>query len=169
MSNHNVLRGNRLKRVAVLLLTSAAILLVSSCGSGNGTSTTTPPSNISHRAFITNTFSGNLQIVDTQNDTSPLTAQTTNSAGQVVPGVPVTISVTSSLTFEVLSPDKNTTLTYDPNTLSFYFVDNTSETLSTRWRCPLIREWRYSRRIARPCTRRHPPFWSAGRVPARCK
>ncbi len=136
MSNHNVLRGNRLKRVAVLLLTSAAILLVSSCGSGNGTSTTTPPSNISHRAFITNTFSGNLQIVDTQNDTSPLTAETTNSAGQVVPGVPVTISVTSSLTFEVLSPDKNTTLTYNPNTLSFYFVDNTSETLSTQVALP---------------------------------
>ncbi len=72
MSNHNVLRGKRVKRVAILLLTSATILGVSSCGSGNGTSSTTPPSNVQHRAFITNTYSGNLQIVDTQNDTSPL-------------------------------------------------------------------------------------------------
>lgn len=128
MSNHNVLRGKRVKRVAILLLTSATILGVSSCGSGNGTSSTTPPSNVQHRAFITNTYSGNLQIVDTQNDTSPLTAETTNSAGQVVPGVPVTISVAGSLSFEVLSPDKNTTLTYDPTTLTFYFLNNTSET-----------------------------------------
>ncbi len=129
MPNHNVLRGRRLKRVAILLLSLPAILMVTACG-GSGTSTTAPPSNVSHRAFITNTYSGNLQIVDTQNDTSPLTAETTNSAGQVVPGVPVTVSVTTSLTFAVLSPDRTTTLTYNPNTLSFYFVDNTSETTS---------------------------------------
>lgn len=127
MSNHNVLRGKRLKRVAVLLLTSVTVLMVSSCGSGSGTSNT-PPSNVNNRAFISNAYSGNLQIVDTQNDTTPLTAQTTNSAGQVVPGVPVTITVSTSLTFEVLSPDRNTTLTYNPNTLLFYFVNNTSET-----------------------------------------
>jgi hypothetical protein len=130
MSNHNVLRGKRLKRVAVLLLTSVTVLVVSSCGgSGSGTSTA-PPSNVKNRAFITNTYSGNLQIVDTQNDTTPLTAQSTNSSGQVVPGVPVTITVAGSLTFEVLSPDLSTTLTYDPSTLSFYFLDNATETLT---------------------------------------
>ena len=128
MPNHNVLRGKRLKRVAVLLFSLPAILMVTACG-GSGTSTT-PPSNVSHRAFITNTYSGNLQIVDSQNDTTPLTAQSTNSAGQVVPGVPVTVSVTTSLTFEVLSPDRATTLAYNPSTLSLFFVDNTSETTS---------------------------------------
>ena len=117
-----------MKRLAALLLSSATILMVSACGS-SGTSTN-PPSNVSHRAFITNTYSGNLQIVDTQNDTTPLTAQTTNSAGQVVQGQPVTISVTTSLTFEVLSPDRATTLAYDPNALTFNFVNNTSETSS---------------------------------------
>ena len=117
-----------MKRVAVLVLTSLTVLAVSSCG-GSGSSTTAP-SNVQHRAFITNTYSGNLQIVDTQNDTSPLTAESTNSAGQVVPGVPVTIAVASSLTFEVLSPDKSTTLTYDPNALTFYFVDNSTEASS---------------------------------------
>ena len=80
-------------------------------------------SSVSHRAFITNTYSGNLQIVDTQNDTSPLTAETTNSAGQVVPGVPVTITVATSLTFEVLSPDKATTLTYDPTALTLLLCE----------------------------------------------
>src|SRR5580704_12379027 len=108
MSNHNVLPGSRLKRIAALLLTSVVLLGISACG-GSGTSNT-PPSSVSHRAFITNTYSGNLQVVDTQNDTSPLTAETTNSAGQVVPGVPITITVATSLTFEVLSPNKATTL-----------------------------------------------------------
>ena len=128
MSNHNVLQGSRLKRVAALFLPSVAVLVISACG-GNGTSNN-PPSSVSHRAFITNTYSGNLQVVDTQNDTSPLTAETTNSAGQVVPGVPITITVATSLTFEVLSPDKATTLTYDPNALTLYFVNNSSETTS---------------------------------------
>ena len=128
MSNHNVLQGSRLKRVAALFLSSVAVLVISACG-GNGTSNN-PPSSVSHRAFITNTYSGNLQVVDTQNDTSPLTAETTNSAGQVVPGVPITITVATSLTFEVLSPDKATTLTYDPNALTLYFVNNSSETTS---------------------------------------
>jgi hypothetical protein len=117
-----------LKRLAVLLLSSATVLMVSACG-GSGSSTT-PPSNVSHRAFISNTYSGNLQIVDTQNDTTPLTGETTNSAGQVVPGVPVTVTVATSLTFEVLSPDRATTLTYDPDSLTFYFVDNSTETTS---------------------------------------
>ena len=53
--------------------------------------------------------------MDTQNDTTPFTAQTTNSTGQLIPGVPVTVSVGGSLTFEVVSPDRATTLVYDQN------------------------------------------------------
>ena len=43
--------------------------------------------------------------MDTQNDTTPMTAQTVDpNTGQVIPGVPVTVSVGGSLTFEVESP-----------------------------------------------------------------
>ena len=55
---------------------------------------------VQHRAFVSNTYSGNLQVMDTQNDTTALTPETTNSAGQLVPGVPVTVTVGGSLTFE---------------------------------------------------------------------
>ncbi len=68
--------------------------------------------------------------MDTQNDTTPLTAQTVNAYGQIVPGVPVTITVGSALTFEVVSPDRTTTLVYDQTGNVLDFVDNATETVS---------------------------------------
>jgi len=85
---------------------------------------------VQHRAFVSNTYSGNLQIMDTQNDTTPLTAQSYNSSGQLVPGVPVTITVAGSLTFEVESPDRTTTLIYDQGSNALDFVDNATEVFS---------------------------------------
>jgi len=97
---------------------------------GGGGSSTAPPSRVQHRAFVSNTYSGNLQIMDTQNDTTPLTAQSYNSSGQLVPGVPVTITVAGSLTFEVESPDRTTTLIYDQGSNALDFVDNATEVFS---------------------------------------
>ncbi len=131
MSNHKALPGDRLQRVAVLFLTSILVLSIASCG-GSGSSTT-PPSQAKNRAFITNTFTGNLQVVDSQNDTTPLTAQTTNSLGQLVPGQPVTIAVSTSATFEVLSPDGTKTLIYNPNSFVLSLLDNSTEAVTTEF------------------------------------
>ena len=79
---------------------------------------TTPTSGAKNRAFISNTFTGNLQIVDTQNDTTPLTAQTTNNQGQLIPGPTGNDSrLQHDVTFEVESPDHTVTMVYDPTTL----------------------------------------------------
>ena len=94
-------------------------------------SSTTPPSKVTHRAFVTNTYSGAMQIMDTQNDTTPYTAQTTNSAGQVVPGVPVTISVGNSLTWAVVSSDLSKTLVFDPSDNFLYVITNSTEAIAT--------------------------------------
>jgi hypothetical protein len=120
-----------LKRVALLLifLIFIAVLFITSCGGGSN-SNPPPPSMAQHRAFVSNTYSGNMQVMDTQNDTTPFTAETTNSAGQLVPGVPVTVSVGGSLTFEVESPSRATTLAYDQDGNTVYFVDNATETTS---------------------------------------
>ncbi len=83
-----------------------------------------------HRAFISNTYAGSLQIMDTQNDTTPLTAQTYNAYGQLVPGAPVTITVGGSLTFEVESPNRTTTLVYEQSGDHLEFIDNATETFS---------------------------------------
>jgi hypothetical protein len=105
------------------------VVFITSCGGGSGSSTA-PPSKVSHRAFISNNYSGNLQVMDTQTDTTPLTAQTVNSSGQVIPGVPVTISVGGSLTFEVESPSRAMTLVYEQNVNQLVFVDNATEMVS---------------------------------------
>ncbi len=123
MTKHNLLFRKPLQRVATLLAVSVAVSMAA-CGG----SSTAAPSGVQNRAFISNTYSGDLQIVDTQNDTTELTAQTTNSAGQIVQGEPVSVSVATTVTFEVLSPNRADTLVYDPASASLYIIDNSSET-----------------------------------------
>jgi len=125
MPNPSVSSGNPTKRFAASVPALFAVLMLAACG-GSG-APTTPTSQAKNRAFISNAFAGVLQIVDSQNDTTPMTAQTTNSAGQLVPGQPVTITVSTHVTFEVESPDHATTMVYDPNTNVFWFVDNATE------------------------------------------
>ena len=118
MATYIAVSGDQPKRIAALFPAVLTILTLVACGSSG--SPNNPTSGAKNRAFISNTFSGNLQIVDTQNDTTPLTAQTVNSAGQVVPGQPVTIPVSTDVTFEVESPDSTTTMVYDPTTISIF-------------------------------------------------
>lgn len=129
MSNHIALSGDRVKRIATLLPALLAVIMASACGSNSGTSTT-PTSGVKHRAFISNAFAGILQIVNTQNDTTAFTAQTTNSSGQVINGQPVSITVSTSATFEVLSPDRSQTAVYNPNIQQLFFVNNSTEAVS---------------------------------------
>jgi hypothetical protein len=127
MSNDKVFSGNRLKRLALLLPALVAALMIVACGGSSAPTTTT---GVQNAAFISNTFSGDLQVVNTQNDTTNFTQETTNSAGQVVPGVPVSITVSTTVTFEVLSPNKSNTLVYDPSSDALWNIDNSSQTTS---------------------------------------
>ena len=116
-----------MKRVAVLFFSLIFVLILVYCGGG---SNTTQPSGVQHRALVSNTYSGALQVMNTQNDTTGYTAQEVNSAGQVVPGVPVSISIGNSVTWEALSVDRSKTMVYDPSTSTVYFVTNSSETIA---------------------------------------
>jgi hypothetical protein len=129
MSNHKVFSGDRGKRIAILVPTLIPVLLIAACG-GNTSNPNATMSNVQNRAFISNTFSGNLQIVNTQNDTTGFTAETTNSAGQVVPGQPVTIAVSTTATFEAIGPNRAQTVVYNPTSKTLYVVNNSSESLS---------------------------------------
>jgi hypothetical protein len=119
--------STRLKRVAVLVLSLIFVLVLAYCGGGNNSSTA---SGVQHRALITNTFSGALQIMDTQNDTTAYTPQMTNSAGQVVPGVPVTIAVGISVTWEALSADRSKTMVFDQTDNLVHFITNSNEAVT---------------------------------------
>jgi len=103
--------------------------MIPACG-GGGSSTAPAVSNVANAAFISNSYSGDLQIVNTQNDTTNYTSETTNSAGQIVQGQPVAITVATAVTFEVLSPNKANTLVYDPSSYELYVISNAAQTVS---------------------------------------
>jgi len=115
-------------------------VLVSCGGSGNsvtgpnGNATLNAPSKLQNRAFITNQYSGNIQIVDSQNDTTAYYTVTNNNTGNTTPGgspaSAVNIVVASSLTWEVLSPDDLETLVYNPLSNTLTFVTNASESMN---------------------------------------
>ena len=112
-----------------------------SCGSNgnsvtgpNGNATLNAPSKLQNRAFITNQYAGNIQIVDSQNDTTAYYTVTNNNTGNTTPGgspaSAVNIVVGSSLTWEVLSPDDLETLVYNPLSNTLTFITNASESMN---------------------------------------
>ena len=126
-----------MKRAVFLLGTVVPLLIIASCGSSNnsvtgpnGNATVNAPSMLKNRAFITNQYSGAIQIMDSQNDTTAYYTVTNNNTGLTGPGVTgtaVSIPVGNSLTFELLSPDGLETLVYDPTLNSLTFITNSSE------------------------------------------
>ncbi|HEY4899425.1 MAG TPA: hypothetical protein VIH91_01270 [Terriglobales bacterium] len=126
-----------MKRAVLLLGTLVPLLIIASCSSNNsvtgpnGNVTVNAPSKLQHRAFITNQYSGNIQIMDSQNDTTAYYTATNNNTGVTgtgVTGSAVAITVSTSLTFAVLSPDDLETLVYDPTSHILTFITNSSET-----------------------------------------
>jgi hypothetical protein len=126
--HHNV-RGTGLKRVAVLVFSVVFVLILVYCGGSSNTNQ--QPSQVKHRALVSNTFSGVLQVMDTQNDTTSFTAQTVNSAGQLVPGAPVSIPVGNSVTWQTLSADRSKTMVYDQSDNTVFFINNSTEAITT--------------------------------------
>ena len=126
-----------MKRAVLLLGIWVCLLFIVSCGSSNnsvtgpnGNATVNAPSKLQNRAFITNQYSGNVQIVDSQNDTTAFYTVTNNNTGITGPGVTgtaVNIAVGGSLTFELLSPDNLETLVYNPANFSLTFITNSTE------------------------------------------
>jgi hypothetical protein len=133
-------RGTYLKRAVLLLVSTACLVGIVSCGSSNnsvtgpnGNATVNAPSMLKNRAFITNQYSGNIQIVDSQTDATAYYTVTNNNTGVTGPGVTgtaVSITVGGSLTFEVLSPDGTETLVYNPSNFSLTFITNSTESLN---------------------------------------
>ncbi len=118
-------------------------LVMVSCGGGNNGNTTVvtpngntinnPKGTLKNRAYISNQFSGNLQIVDSSNDSTAFYSSSytyTSNTNQIV-DLSVNIPVGISATFLVLSPDRARTAVYDPTSLQMDFVDNSTQTDKT--------------------------------------
>ena len=93
-----------------------ATVTVSTTGTTTSTTTTSSPSGISHRVFVSNKYSGVLNIVDA--DADLLSTHTV-----IVGGAPTFMLQTSDLTAEVV---------YDSTNNLLGFVDNATETVSAK-------------------------------------
>lgn len=136
------LRGRVLNRVLALLGAAICLLAIASCGGSNGnTSVTTPNGNtvnnpsgtLKNRAYISNQYSGNLQIVDSANDTTAFysSSNTNTSTTNQIVDLSVNIAVGVSATFLARSPDGTTTAVYDPSALTVSFIDNSTQTATS--------------------------------------
>jgi hypothetical protein len=106
----------RLKRAAISIVLAAILALAwTGCGGGSGGSGNQPTtSKLTNRAFVTNSFTGALQIIDAKTDK--------NTAFQT--------SVGSTPTQVLLSKDKSLIVVYASGSQSFTAYDPTKEVVS---------------------------------------
>ncbi len=124
-----------LKRAIILVFSAAFLALLLSCGSGTSTSTTTNPvSKIKKRAFVTNNFQSQIDIVNAANDTIN-TILSTNVSGQTTTTLANTINTGTGPTQMVETPNKALTLVFDQGANSIAVVNNALE--STAGQIPL--------------------------------
>jgi hypothetical protein len=100
----------RVSTGAVLLL----VAVLAGCGSGKSNTTPSTTSGLKSRAFITNTFTGSMDLVNAETDA--LTA--------------TTFLVGSSPTFMVLTPGRESTLVFDSGSNQVDVVTNSGETVA---------------------------------------
>lgn len=104
-----------MKRAAISILFAAVLALVwTGCGGGSGGGSQPTTSKLTNRAFVTNSFTGALQIVDAKQD-KPTAFQA---------------SVGTAPTRVLLSKDKSLIVVYSSGSLSFTGYDPTKEAVS---------------------------------------
>jgi len=136
--NRKELRGRFLNRVLALLAAAICLLALVSCGGNNnnqytlsnGNTITNPKNSIKNRAYISNQYSGNLQIVDSATDLTAFFSSsfTNNNTTNQIADLSVNIAVGVSATFLVVSPNAATTAVYDPLAISMDLVNNMTQT-----------------------------------------
>ena len=116
-----------LKRAINLGLCMAAILVLLSCGGGSSSSSSTSTlSKIKKRAFVSNNFQSQIDIVNAANDTVN-TLLSTTTAGTTSSTLANTINVGSAPAQMVLTPDKTLTLVFDQGSNTISVVSNATE------------------------------------------
>lgn len=131
------LQDRVLNRVLALLAAAIFLLAMAACGGNGNNSVTTPngntinnpKNNLKNRAYISNQFSGNLQIVDSANDTTAFFSSSNTNTGttnQIV-DLSVNIPVGLSTTFLARSPDGTITAVYDPRVVAIGVVNNSTQ------------------------------------------
>jgi hypothetical protein len=136
------LQGKVLNRVLALFGAVALLAVAVACGGNNGNTTVTtsngntitnPKNSLKNRAYISNQYSGNLQIVDTASDITAFYSSSYTNSGNTnqIADLSVNIAVGISATFLARSPNGATTAVYDPNTFGIGLVDNAAQSTNS--------------------------------------
>lgn len=127
-----------MKRTIILAFCAAALAVLPACSTGNllgggssnnTSSSSTPksrPSGIKKRAFVSNNFQNQVDIVNAANDTVNTTFATT-STGASVTTLSNTIATCCAPAQMVLTPDKKFTAVFDQTTITISIVTNDTE------------------------------------------
>jgi DNA-binding beta-propeller fold protein YncE len=119
-----------LKRTINLGLCAAALALLLSCGgrnSSSSSSSTAKTSGIKKRAFVSNNFQNQVDIVNAANDTVNSVLSTTTT-GATTSTLANTITVGTAPTQMVLTADKKLTLVFDHGSNTIAVINNATET-----------------------------------------
>ena len=109
------------------MLGTAAMGLLISCGSGGGsTSSSNPTSGIKKRAFVSNSFQSQLDIVNAANDTVNTTV-TTTATGATTTTLANTITTGTTPAQMALTPDKKLTLVFGQSANTISVIANATE------------------------------------------
>jgi hypothetical protein len=118
-----------LKRAFIGSVTLAALLVLASCGGGNSgsSSSQTTTSGIKLRAYVTNEFKGNIEIINAATDKENQVASVDANGNTVLSPANV-ISAGVDPTIMALSPDKSLTLVFDTGSNYLSVITNADET-----------------------------------------
>ena len=129
----------RLKRAIILASCVGALSVLLSCGGGNSNSSTPQVSGIKKRAFVTNNFASQIEIINAANDTVNTTF-VTNTSGTTTATPVNLINAGTNPAQMVLTPDKKLTLVFDQGATVISVLTNATEIVTSQIPLPAFTE-----------------------------
>ncbi len=128
------------KRVLILAICAGAVAVLLSCGGGNSSSSSQPAvSGIKKRAFVTNNFANQIEIVNAADDTVKTTF-VTNTNGTTTSTPVNLISAGTNPAQMVETSDKKLTLVFDQGSTVISVITNATETVVSQIPLPAFTE-----------------------------
>ncbi len=136
----NGTRAERLKRATILAICVGALFILLSCGGSNSSSSSQPQvSGIKKRAFVTNNFSNQIEIVNADNDTVKTTFVTSTTG--TTTATPLNLINAGTNPAQIAeTPDKKVTLVFDQGSNVISVITNSTETVTSQIPLPAFTE-----------------------------
>jgi len=136
----SLMATERLKRAIILAFCAGALAILPSCGGGNSNSSSAPQvSKIKKRAFVTNNFANQIEILNAANDTVNTTFVTSTN-GTTTQSPTNLISAGTNPAQMVVTSDKKLTLVFDQGSNVIAIINNATESNTAQIPLPAFTE-----------------------------